>query len=127
MMWLITAFLIAHGALHLAVWLPPAPTQADRPAPFAPDHSTVLTKAHVTRTASHELAVRLAGAATVAYVLAGLAVALDLAWAVGLAAVAALIGLALKVLYFNPWLTLGVLLDAAVLSSALWSWPVTLT
>ena len=127
MTWLIAAFLIAHGAVHLAVWLPPAPTEAERQAPFAPDHSTVLTRAHVTRAASHEVAVRLAGAATVAYVLAGLAVAVGFGWAVGLAAAAALVGLALKILFFNPWLSLGVLLDAAVLGSALWSWPVTLT
>ena len=44
-----------------------------------------------------------------------------------LAVVAAIIALALKILFFNPWLSLGVLLDAAVLSSALWSWPFSLT
>ena len=73
------------------------------------------------------MAVRLAGAATVLYVVAGLAVALGSGWAVALAAVAAIVGLALKVLFFNPWLTLGILLDAAVLSAALLSWPVGLT
>ena len=58
------------------------------------------------------------------YVVAGLAVALGSGWAVAMAAAAAIVGLALKVLYFNPWLTLGILLDAAVLSAALLSWPV---
>jgi hypothetical protein len=127
MMWLIAAFLIAHGAVHLAVWLAPAQTESEHPAPFAPDHSAVLTRTHVAQSTTHLTAVRLAGAATVAYVLAGLAVAVGSAWAVALAAVAAVTGLALKVLFFNPWLSLGVVIDAAVLSSAWWSWPLTLT
>ena len=126
MSWLIAAFLIAHGAVHLAVWLPPSPTNAERQAPFAPDRSAVLTSTQVSQAASHVVAVLLAGAATTVYVLAGLAVGLGSGWAVALAVAAAIIGLALKLLFFNPWLSLGVLLDAAVLSSALWAWPVTL-
>ena len=128
MTWLVAAFLIAHGAVHLAVWLPPSPTDTELQAPFAPDHSAVLTKTHVPPSVSHVLAQRLAAVATVAYVVAGLAVALGSGWTVAvLAAAAAVIGLVLKVLFFNPWLTLGVLLDIAVLSSALLSRPVDLT
>jgi hypothetical protein len=126
MTWLIAAFLIAHGAVHLAVWLPTPPTDADPQAPFAPDHSALLTRTRVPQAASHRLAVLLAGATTVLYVVAGLAVALGSGWAVAMAAAAAIVGLALKVLYFNPWLTLGILLDAAVLSAAVLSWPVVL-
>ena len=124
MTWLIAAFLIAHGAIHLAVWLPPPPTDAERQAPFAPDHSALLTRTQVPQAASHLVAVGLAGAAAVLYVIAGLTVALGSGWAVAIAAAAAILGLVLKVLYFNPWLTLGILLDAAVLSAALLSWPV---
>lgn len=127
MTWLIAAFLIAHGAVHLAVWLAPPPTDAERQAPFAPDHSALLTRTRVPQAASHVVAVRLAGAATVLYVVAGLAVAFGSGWAVALAAAAAILGLALKFLFFNPWLSLGVLLDAGVLSAALLSWPVSLT
>jgi hypothetical protein len=126
MTWLIAAFLIAHGAVHLAVWLPPAPTDAERQAPFNPDHSALLTRTQVSQASARLVAVRLAGTAAVLYVIAGLAVALGSGWAVAMAAAAAILGLALKVLYFNPWLTLGILLDAAVLSSALLSWPVSL-
>ena len=62
MTWLIAAFLIAHGAVHLAVWLPtPPPADADPQAPFAPDHSALLTRTRVPQAASHRLAVRLAG------------------------------------------------------------------
>lgn len=124
MTWLMAAFLIAHGAVHLAVWLPPPPTDDEHQAPFAPDHSALLTRTRVPQTTSHRVAVRLAGAAAVLYVVAGLAVALGSVWAVTLAVAAAIVGLALKVLYFNPWLTLGILLDAGVLSAALLSWPV---
>lgn len=127
MLWLVAAFLIAHGAVHLAVWLPPQPTDAERQAPFAPDHSAVLTLSRVPATTTHLVAVRLAGAATAAYVVAGMAVALGAGWAPVMAATAAVLGLSLKLLFFNPWLSLGVLLDAAVLGSALWSWPFSLT
>lgn len=126
MTWLLAAFLIAHGAIHLAVWLPPSPAPEDQ-APFAPDHSALLTRTHVPRGAAHRLAVRLAGTVTVGYVAAGLAVAVGSGWAVGLAAAAAVLGLSLKALYFNRWLSLGVLLDAVVLSAAVAGWPVTLT
>jgi hypothetical protein len=127
MTWLIAAFLVVHGLVHLAVWLTPAAQAADRPAPFAPDHSAVLTRADVRPSTSHVLAVRLALAAAVTYAAAGIAVAIGSEWAIGLAAVAALLGLALKTIFFNPWLSLGVLLDAAALSAALVEWPVSLT
>ena len=131
MVWLIAAFLIAHGAVHLAIWLPSQPDDAEHQAPFAPDHSAVLTRTHMSPTTTHLLAERLAGATTIAYVVAGLGVGLGVAlgagWAVAPAVVAALLGLTLKILYFNPWLSLGLLLDAAVLISAVWAWPVSLT
>ena len=74
MIWLIAAFLVVHGAVHLAVWLPPAPRAAERQAPFAPDHSAVLTRTQVSPTTTHLVSVRLAGDAAVAYVVEGLAV-----------------------------------------------------
>ncbi len=39
---------------------------------------------------------------------------------------AAVIGLAMKVLYFDPWLLIGIALDAMVLTTAVAGWPVTL-
>lgn len=128
MSWLLAAFLMAHGAVHLAVWLSPAPADTERPAPFAPDHSAVLTRTHVPPTTIHRTAVRLASATAIAYVVAGVTVALGSGWVVALVcAVAALLGLALKGVFFNPWLSLGIMIDAAVLASAVWSWPVALS
>lgn len=127
MTWLVAAFLVVHGVLHLAVWLPPAPTDPDTPPPFAPDHSAVLTAGHVSQGTSHRVAVWLAVAAAVSYLVTGTAVAYGAAWAVPLAVVAVALGLLLKALFFNPWLLVGIALDALVLASALASWPVSLT
>jgi hypothetical protein len=123
---LVVGFLALHGLLHLAVWLPkPAPAPA-KPPPFEPDHSRVLTAVHVPVRSVHALAIGLASGAFAAYLLAAVSVALGASWAVGAAVAAALLGLVLKGLYFHPWLSVGVLLDVGVLSSALVEWPVAL-
>lgn len=123
---LVVGFLALHGLLHLAVWLPkPAPDPA-KPPPFEPDHSAVLTAVHVPVRSVHKLAIGLATAACAAYLLAAVVVAVGSSWAVGVAVVAALLGLVLKGLYFHPWLSVGVLLDLGVLTAALWEWPVAL-
>lgn len=123
---LAVGFLALHGLLHLAVWLPkPAPAPA-KPPPFEPDHSRVLTAVHVPVRSVHALAIGLAAGACAAYLLAAVSVSLGASWAVGVAVAAALLGLLLKGLYFHPWLSVGVLLDLGVLSSALVEWPVAL-
>jgi hypothetical protein len=124
---LVVFFLIAHGLVHLAVWLPRPQQEPEKPPPFAPDHSALLTRVSVTQSTSHRLAAVLAVASAVAFVITGLALAIGGDWVVPLAVLASLLGLALKVLYFNPWLSFGVLIDLAVLSSALGEWPVSLT
>jgi hypothetical protein len=121
---LLVAFLAAHGLVHLAVWLPEPDPEAEKPPPFAPDHSAVLTVAAVPQRTAHRLAVALAWFVASAYVLGAVLVAFDAAWAAPVLVVAASAGLALKALYFNPWLSLGVLLDALVLSAAVAGWPV---
>lgn len=120
---LVVTFLLAHGLVHFAVWLPhpePDPTQ---PAPFAPDHSTLLTKTSVPQTTARKLSTTLALAAGVGFLLASLAVAIDADWVVPVAVGASLLGLWLKALFFNPWLLVGVLLDLGVLvGAATWPW-----
>jgi hypothetical protein len=123
---LLMAFLVAHGLLHLAIWMPHPQPDPDKPPPFEPDHSVLLTATALPRTATHQLSVGLAVGAAATYVLAGIAVAMDAAWVAPAAVCAAVLGLLLKAFFFHPWLTLGVLLDAAVLSAALLGWPVTL-
>ncbi|MFJ2238055.1 hypothetical protein [Streptomyces sp. NPDC087859] len=46
-------------------------------------------------------------------------------WATA-AALAASVGLVLKALWFNPWLSLGILLDIGVITAALTNWPASL-
>lgn len=123
---LVVGFLALHGLLHLAVWLPKPEPDPVKPPPFEPDHSAVLTAAHVPVKATHSLAIGLAAGACAAYLLAAVAVAIGGSWAIGIAVAAALLGLVLKGLYFHPWLSVGVLLDLGVLSAALWEWPVAL-
>jgi hypothetical protein len=123
---LVAAFLVAHGLVHLAVWLPHPAPQEGKPAPFAPDHSALLTVAAVPAVGARRVSQILAVTAAAALVLAGVAVAFGVGEAVPLAVAGAFAGLLLKAIFFNPWLTLGVALDLLVLAMALASWPVPL-
>lgn len=116
---LLVGFLAVHGLLHLAIWLPqPAPEPA-KPPPFHPDHSAVLAAVHTPPSAVHALSLALAAATAATYLLAAGAVVWGAAWAVPVTIAAALAGLALKGLYFHPWLLLGIGLDVLVLGLAL--------
>lgn len=101
-------FLIAHGLVHVAVWVAPAPPDA----PFDSRHSWLVGDAG-------RFAPTLAAAACALLVLAGILV---LAGA-GPAAVAAVAGaatsLALVSLTFNRWLVLAVAFDVAIIAIAL--------
>jgi hypothetical protein len=123
---LVVAFLAAHGLVHLAIWLPHPEPDPDRPPPFEPDHSALLTATAAPVAAVHRFAVGLAVAAAVAYVLAALVVAVGAPGVVVVTALAASAGLALKALFFHPWLSFGVAIDLAVLACALTGWPVSL-
>jgi hypothetical protein len=121
---LVIGFLVLHGLLHLTVWLPKPDPDAEKPPPFRPDHSAVLTAVAAPQATTHRVSIALAVAATVAYVMAGLVLAFGASWAAFALTVAAGLGLLLKGLFFHPWLSVGVLLDMLVLSSALVGWPV---
>ena len=84
---LVVAFLLVHGLVHFAVWLPHPDPGPGESAPFAPDHSAVLTMTSVPQTTARKLSTTLAVAAGVGFVLTGLAVAVDVAWAVPVAVV----------------------------------------
>ena len=115
------AFLIMHGFVHAAVWATPKPTE--NPPPFDPAHSWVLAATHVPPTSQRTTSVTLAWLAAVLFTAAGIALALDVAvWSV-LAVLGAVVGLLLKGLWFNRWLSLGVALDACVLFAVAAGWP----
>lgn len=119
---LVVAFLLAHGLIQFAIWLPHLTADPAKPAPFRPEHSAVLTKTAVSRTTARKISSVLAAAAGVGFLLTGLAVVIDAGWTVGIAVVASLLGLALKALFFNPWLLFGITLDLGVLVTATWPW-----
>jgi hypothetical protein len=122
---LIVVFLIAHGLVHLAIWLPKP--DEEKPQPFVPSRSAVLSLADVGRSTAQTMSVALAAVTAGAFAVAGTGAALAAPWTAAVAVTASLAGLVLKVLYFHPWLSLGVLLDALVLSAALSGWPIALT
>jgi hypothetical protein len=123
---ILAAFLIVHGLLHLAIWLPRFDKDAAKPPPFRPDHSGVLTAVHAPEVATHRIAIALASTTATSYVAAGGFVALSMSGAATLVVAAAVLGIALKALYFHPWLIVGVLLDVLMLLVATTDWPLAL-
>jgi hypothetical protein len=110
--------LLAHGLVHLAVWA--ARPDPAKPPPFDPAHSWVLSGAKVDAAAQRATSVRLATLVAGTFTLAsGLLLAGSGAWA-GTAVLAAAAGLALKVGWFDRWLSAGVL---TVILAALAGWP----
>ena len=113
----LAAFLVAHAAIH-AGYLASPPTSAGGPAwPFRLDRSWVL------RAAGTDVRVaRLIGTTLLAATVAGFAgaslAALGLlpaaVWPVA-TSVGAIASLALLVIFFHPWLVVGVALDGALL------------
>lgn len=120
----VAAFLIAHGLIHVAIYA--TPKDPAKPAPFDPSRSWVLAAGHVSATPMRSASVALGLAVAAAYAASGWAVAIDAAAWTGTAALAAALGIALKGLWFNPWLTLGIALDVAVLAAATAGWPASL-
>jgi|ERR687888_1112166 hypothetical protein len=122
---LVGGFLIAHGLIHWATYV--TPKKPDEPGPFDPGHSWALAAVHVSQHPAHTLSVTLALFTAAGFCLAGGVLLAGAGWWLGIAAVAAIIGLVLKIGYFNPWLSLAVLLDAGVLLAAAAGWPPSLT
>ncbi|MEV6619123.1 hypothetical protein AB0N31_35775 [Streptomyces sp. NPDC051051] len=120
---LVSVVLFVHGFVHLPVWL--APTGGD--GPFDPRHSWALAAAGVPgpRVAG-AASIGLASVTSMLYVIAGAAVAVQSGGRPAAALLAACVGLLLKTLWFNPWLSLGVLLDVGVVVAVLTGWPASL-
>ncbi|AZQ39483.1 hypothetical protein EJ357_43675 [Streptomyces cyaneochromogenes] len=117
---LVSAFLFVHGLIHLTVWLPHDSTEQ----PFNPRHSWALASAGLPQArVVSQAAIALASITAMLYVIAGAATAAQSSGWTAAAVLAASVGLVLKALWFNPWLSLGVLLDAGVIAAVATSWP----
>jgi hypothetical protein len=117
----IALFLIAHGLLHLTIYV--VPRNPHQRLPYDASRSWALQTLHVGTAPMHTAAVALSSVVATLYCSAGLALDLRLGAAAGLAAAAAVTALALKVVWFNTWLTLGVAIDLAILLAVATGWP----
>ncbi|MFI7316997.1 hypothetical protein [Streptomyces venezuelae] len=66
---LVAAFLIVHGLLHIGVWT--APQQPGTSSPFDPGHSWALASLHVLPSPARATALAAAWYTAVVYVIAG--------------------------------------------------------
>ena len=116
-MWrfLFVSFLIAHGLVHLAIWLVPKPAAGK--APFDVTHSWLLGDLR-------PLAVFLALVAAALLVGGGVGLWAHAEWWRGVAVVGLAVSFGLMVLYFNPWYLFIETVNAALVVGLAWlSWP----
>lgn len=119
---LIAGFLLAHALIHASFLAPRPAATAGGPAwPFELERSWLLGSLG----AAPELA-RLVGIALIAVTIGGFALAAlgalgvgpAIAWQAGIAT-GAVASLGMLILFFHPWLTLGLVIDLALLWIAL--------
>lgn len=96
-------FLIAHGLLHLAVWVAPAPPDA----PFDSRHSWLFGEFGASRP--------IALIAAAVLVVAGVLVLAGAGAGAVIAAIGAAISLLLVILTFHPWFLAAVAINVAII------------
>jgi hypothetical protein len=114
-MWrvLFIAFLIAHGAVHLAIWA--TPKRED--APFDPAQSWLVGN-------QRSLAMVLAIAAAITLIGAGIGLWADAEWWRTMAIIGLAISFGLMVIFFHPWFLPIQVINAALIIGLAWlSWP----
>jgi lysylphosphatidylglycerol synthetase-like protein (DUF2156 family) len=109
------AFLIAHGLVHLAIWLMPKP--ADQKAPFDPDHSWLLGE-------QKTMAVLLAVSAAALLVAGGFGLWVHADWWRSVAVIGLATSFSLIAVYFNRWYLFIEGVNAAlIVGIVLLTWP----
>lgn len=116
--WFLGVFLIAHALVHVMYFVPEPEGEIGLDWPFHLDRSWLLSGQTM-----KTLGTVLAAAAAVAFLAAGVAVLMDLAWWQAVAAVASVVSLLVMIVFLQPMIALGVLINAFVLAIALWAWP----
>jgi hypothetical protein len=104
MRWIAGLFVIAHGLVHLAIWLP----KPDEKAPFDVGHSPLAGDVR-------RLASVLAMAAAVILGLGGLGLIGDASWWIPVTVTGAVVSAALLLLTFNRWWLIGLGINAAII------------
>ncbi len=115
-------FLLAHALIHVGFVTPAPAATADGPAwPFDPSRSWILNALGVGPGTDRLIAMALVAATIAGFALAGVA-ALGMGpaelWRAGVVA-GSLASVALLVVFFHPWLVLGIAIDAILVLAAL--------
>ena len=105
-------FVVLHGLVTAAIWLAPG----GEDAPFDPAHSWLIGD-------SRAVALFIGAMAGVALVTAGIGLLTDAAWWPALAVVGGVVGTALVVVWFHPWLLLGLAINVGVLVAGVRALP----
>jgi hypothetical protein len=107
-------FLIAHGLVHL-LYLLPRP-ENDPTYPFVPETRWFSGAVGLEAGAAKTIAAALSIGVALVFLISGIAVfaSADI-WAAA-AAVGSLLSLTLLVLFYHPWLSIGVVIDIAILA-----------
>jgi hypothetical protein len=114
----LAAFLFLHGALHVSYLAPRPPvTPGDPDWPFTFERSWLLTASSVAPELTRLLGIALVVVTLAAFTVAAaamLGIIPGALWPVGVA-LGAGSSLAMLVLFFHPWLVIGVVIDLALL------------
>lgn len=109
------AFLLAHGAVHLAIWATPAPNDAT--APFDSAHSWLLGR-------RRGLAAAWAVAAAALLMASGVGLWIAAGWWRPVAVTGLAVSFVLMVVYLHAWFTFIEAVNVALIVALLWlDWP----
>ena len=114
MTWLAGLFLLAHGLVHVGIWCTP-----DDPAKAPFDPRRWLAARMGQERSSGGLAVVLAVASAAVFLVAGTGVIIGASWAQAAAIIGATVSLLLTLVCFHRWLSVNVLINAAIIFVAL--------
>jgi hypothetical protein len=123
-------FIIAHGLVHAILAIAPNPADPNaKPGAFftAAERSWLLPQFSLNAATIQWIGIILVGLSTMGFVLAGLGIfgvaGLSAIWRT-VAIVSAIVSLLLLIIFWHPWLPVGVLIDLSLLIALLWAkWP----
>jgi len=119
--------LVAHGLVHVGLAAAPNPADPDtKPLAFftTVDRSWLFSRIGMTPNSVKWIGLILVGLATLGFILAGIGIlssgGLNTIWR-PCAAFSSVISLLLLVLFWHPWLPVGILIDLAALTIIIWN------
>jgi hypothetical protein len=108
---LFNIFVIAHGLVHLAIWLAPTPNNPI----FDARYSWLFNRLGLTRDFMGKFAAGLALITALAFILGAIFLFFNLGFSKILLILGALLSLVLLTLYLSPWFTVAFLINLGIL------------